>query len=192
MPQQSESDLLSARLEAIRAEKRSLQRRLDDLDATEHRISYALDVFRSVVADAQQAGSGDVSVALAGASMLAVGASGTLVAVSSSGEGVAGPRPKQRLEDLILAAFGDSGGLTSVEIAAAVDKVSDAKRESVLSTVSRMASKKLLRREGKLYFLVQKGDSPEAPTSGLSGATTSGEGQPTSRGSSDEEGDDDL
>ena len=93
--------------------------------------------------------------------MLAVGASGTLVAVSSSGEGVAGPRPKQRLEDLILAAFGDSGGLTSVEIAAAVEKVSDAKRESVLSTVSRMASKKLLRREGKLYFLVQKGDSPE-------------------------------
>lgn len=192
MPQQSESDLLSARLEAIRAEKQSLQRRLDELDATEQRISYALDVFRSVVADAQQAGAGDVSVALAGASMHAIGDSGTLVTVSSSGEGVARLRPKQRLEDLILAAFGGSGGLTSVEIAAAVDKVSDAKRESVLSTVSRMASKKLLRREGKLYFLVQKGDSPEAPTSGLSGATTSGEGQPTSRGATDEEGDDDL
>ncbi|HMR81249.1 MAG TPA: hypothetical protein PKD61_39325 [Polyangiaceae bacterium] len=192
MPQQSESDLLSARLEAIRAEKLSLQRRLDELDATEQRISYALDVFRSVVADAQRAGSANVTVGLAGVSMNAVGGSGALDAVSASGEGVAGPRPKQRLEDLILEAFGESGGLTSVEIAAAVDKVSDAKRESVLSTVSRMASKKLLRREGKLYFLVQKGDSPEAATSGLSGATTSGEGQPTSRGSADEEGDDDL
>ena len=84
--------------------------------------------------------------------------------------------------------------MTSTEVVDMVEifTTATAKRESILSTLSRMSSKGLLRREGKLYFLVKKGESPEVGTSGPSVATESVAGQHTSSAPIGEEGADEL
>lgn len=191
MVYQSETDLLVRRLDAIRAEKATLLKRVDELSADEQRINLALDVIRSVVADFAPASTSKREVALSAVATVGASASATLtVGQAQGGSENQRQRPRQSLESLILEAFAERDGMTSVEVAGMLELVSDAKKDSILSTLSRMAGKGLVRREGKLYFLVKKGESPEAATSGLSIATASGEGQPTTGATAGEEGDD--
>jgi Penicillinase repressor len=57
------------------------------------------------------------------------------------------------LEQIIFELFKDGeDGYTSVEVVEHVAKHSDAKKESITSTLSRMVAKGALRRDGKLYF----------------------------------------
>lgn len=189
MTYQSETELLAQRLDAIRSEKAVLMKKVDELTADEQRINYALDVFRSVIGE--RAISGVSSVQL---NPVVVSATGT-VSGSSAATGVVKDssedrhRTRQTLESLILEAFAAKDGMTSVEVVSMLNLVSDAKRESIMSTLSRMAGKGLLRREGKLYFRGTKSEGPEVGTTEPSIATMSGEGQPTSGAEVDEEGD---
>jgi hypothetical protein len=177
MTQPSESDLLNQRLDAIRAEKAPLLKRLNELEAQEERINYALEIMRDVLAE------------VCGPSKqveLPIGGVGAVAAVAHAG-------PRQTLEQLIIDVFIDKTGMTSGEVADMVDMFSPVtvKRESILSTLSRMASKEkgLVRREGKLYFMVKKGESPEVvATTGPSVATESVAGQHTSGALIGEEG----
>lgn len=191
MIHQSETDLLIQRLDAIRAEKATLLKRVDELSATEQRINLALDVIRSVVGDLTPTSTSKPEVTLSAVAAVGPSTSATLTVGQAQARGEdQRQRRRQSLESLILDAFAARDGITSVEVAGMLERVSGAKRDSVLSTLSRMAGKGLVRREEKLYFLVKKGERPEAATSGLSVATMSGDGQPTSGAMAGEEGDD--
>lgn len=179
MAHQSETELLAQRLDAIRTEKAALMKKVEELNADEQRINYALDVFRSVVADLGKAAGANIEVALSGVGVVGMTATGMLSvgAPVQSGAQEQAQRSKQTLESLILDAFAAKDGMTSVEVAGIVELVSDAKKDSIMSTLSRMAGKGLVRREGKLYFRGAKGEgSGVVGTTEPSGATTSGDG----------------
>lgn len=186
MAHQTESELLAKRLEAIQSERSVIKKRDDELSADEQRIRLALEVIRSVLADFAHAVESRPSVQLAGSATVVVSTGGTLTTAQGAPAAV---QPKQRLEEMILQAFDTKDGMTSLEVVAMLELVSDAKRASVMSTLSRMASKGRMRREGKLYFRSTKGEGPAVRTSGPSGATESVAGQPTSGANTDEEGD---
>lgn len=175
MTRPSESELLNQHLDAIRAEKAPLIKRLNDLQAQEERINYALGIMREVldeVCGPLKPFDQDKATGIAGAG-------------APSG-------PRQTLEQIILGVFSDRTGLTSGEVADIVEANSPTavKRESTLSTLSRMAGKELIRREGRLYFLVKKGEGPEVGTPEPSDATKSVAGQPTAGALTGEEGGD--
>lgn len=186
MVHQTESELLAKRLDAILSERAAIKKRDDELSADEQRIRLALDVIKSVMADYGQAPEVRPAIQLSGHATVSMTASGTL---STTPTALAPAQPKQRLEDLILQAFDAKDGMTSLEVVGMLELVSEAKRESVMSTLSRMASKGLMRREGKLYFRRKQGEGPEVGTTGPSVATESVAGQHTSSAPIDEEGD---
>jgi predicted transcriptional regulator len=189
MAQRSDTELLADRLDAILTEKAALMKRIEELSADEQRIKYALDVFRSVLGGLASSGAAAVQLG-----SVALNATGGSAVVQSSGatSSPSDERPTQRqtLESIILNVIGSTGALTSIEVADAVKLTSDAQRNSVLSTLSRMASKGRLRKEGKLYFLAAIGEGSEVgKTSEPSVATMSGEGQATSEALTDGKGD---
>jgi len=193
MGQRSDTELLADRLDAILTEKASLTKRIEELSADEQRIKYALEVFRSVLGGLVNSGS--LSAQLGSVVVDATGSSsggGTASATSASVTSPSDERPSQRqtLESAILNVIGSTRALTSAEVVAAVQLTATAQRESVLSTLSRMATKGRLRREGKLYFLAAIGEGPEVgKTSEPSVATVSMEGQATSEALTDGKGD---
>lgn len=185
----TESKLLAQRLEAIQAERIAIKRRDEELSADEQRIRLALEVIRSVVAEygseseAQPTTlpSAHAALSLPGLALSATGSTTPAAPASFQSQ------PKQRLEDLILQAFDAKEGMTSLEVAGLL---SHAKRESVMSTLSRMVSKGMVRREGKLYLRSVQGEGPEVvATTGPSIATESVPGQHTSSAPIDEEDD---
>lgn len=186
MAHQTESELLTQRLDAILSERTAIKKRDDELSADEQRIRLALEVIKSVMADYGQLPEARPAAQLSGHATVSLTASGTLSSVPATPSPI---QPKQRLEDLILQAFEAKDGMTSLEVVGMLELVSDAKRESVMSTLSRMASKGLMRREGKLYFCCKQGEGPEVGTTGPSVATESVAGQHTSSAPIDEEGD---
>ena len=189
MAHQSDTELLAQRLEAIQAARADIKRRDDELSADEQRIRLALDVIKSVKASLGQATEDRLPIQLAAHAVVATSASATLTTALSVQPAPNPAQPKQRLEDLILQALEAKDGVTSLEVVSMVELVSDAKRESIMSTLSRMASKGKVRRDGRLYFLVKKGESPEVvATTGLSVATESVAGQHTSSAPVGEEG----
>ena len=193
MPQQSDSELLALRLDAIRSEKADLIKRIEELTADEQRINYALDVIRSVLGNQAQGTGSHRELSLSAHADVRATATGTLTAgseIQTAAQNLLA-RPRQRLEDLILNAFDAKDGMTSMEVVAMLELVSGAKRASIMSTLSRMVASKRLRREGKLIFRSTKSEGPEAGTSEPSVfATTSGEGQHTSSAPIGEEGED--
>ena len=189
MAHQSDTQLLAQRLEAIQAERADIKRRDDELSADEQRIRLALDVIKSVKASYAQAAEDRPPIQLAAHATVEASVSATLTTAPAAQPAPAPAQPKQRLEDLILQALDAKDGVTSLEVVSMLDLVSDAKRESIMSTLSRMASKGKVRRDGRLYFLVKKGESPEVvATTGLSVATGSVAGQHTSGALIGEEG----
>lgn len=188
MVHQTDSELLTQRLESIQSERADIKKRDDELSADEQRIRLALDVIRSVKASFGQPTDARPPIQLAAHALVEVSSSATLTTapvvqpVSTRGQ------PKQRLEDLILQAFDAKDGVTSLEVVSMLDLVSDAKRESVMSTLSRMASKGKVRREGRLYFRSKQGEGPEVGTTGPSVATESVAGQHTPSAPVGEEG----
>lgn len=191
MAQQTESELLAQRLEAIVSERTAIKKRDDELSADEQRIRLALDVIRAVVADHSRPFELKPTqpIGLHGTLGVAADVTAALAATQPPAQVTPPVRPKQRLEDLILEAFEAKDGMTSLEVVAMLELVSDSKRESVMSTLSRMASKGMMRREGRLYFRRKQGEGPEVGTTGPSGATESVAGQPTSGAKTGEEGD---
>lgn len=192
MGHQSDTEVLAQRLDALRTEKATLMKRVEELSADEQRINYALDVFRSVVADIAQAAEPKRDVSLSAHAIVNTTATGTLTVGPAVQPGAQeAQRTRQSLESVILEVFSDKTGLTSGEVADRVGQFSDAKRNSILSTLSRMGGKGLVRRAGKLYFVVTKSEGPEAGTSEPSVfATTSGDGQHTSGALTGEERED--
>lgn len=188
MAHPSDSELLAQRLEAIQSERADIKRRDDELSADEQRIRLALDVIRSVKASFGQATDARPPIQLAAHAVVEVSSSATLTMAPAVQPAPTPPRPKQRLEDLILQAFEAKDGMTSLEVVSMLDLVSDAKRESIMSTLSRMASKGKVRREGRLYFRSKQGEGPEVGTTGPSVATESVAGQHTSSAPIGEEG----
>lgn len=193
MAHQSDTELLAQRLEAIQIERADIKRRDDELSADEQRIRLALDVIKAVKASYGQVAEDRPLIQLAAHAVVEASASATLTMAQTAQPAPASAQPKQRLEDLILQALNAKDGVTSLEIVSMLNLVSDAKRESIMSTLSRMASKEKVRRDGRLYFLVKKCESPEVvATTGLSVATESVAGQHTSSAPIGEEGEDDL
>ena len=182
MAHQSDTDLLAQRLEAIRAERADIKRRDDELSADEQRIRLALDVIKFVKASFEQATDARSPLQVAAHAVVEASATATLTTAPPPAQ------RKQRLEDLIFQALEAKDGVTSLEVVSMLDLVSDAKRESVMSTLSRMGTKGKVRRYGRLYFLVRKGEGPEVETSGPSVATESVAGQHTSSAPIGEEG----
>lgn len=192
MAPQTDTELLAERLDAIRSEKAALMKKVEELDADEQRIKYALDVFRSVLGERAQAPEPKAAVALSGHATIGMTATGTLSVGSSAPTVVVQggqQRPKQTLEELIMGAFEAKDGITSIEVAELVQMFTDAKPESIKSTLSRMGGKGLVRRDGRLYFRGKKGEGSTVGTDEPSSATTSGDGQHTSSAPIDEEGD---
>lgn len=188
MAHQTDSELLARRLEAIQSERSDIKRRDDGLSADEQRIRLALDVIRSVKASFGQATDARPPIQLAAHAVVEESSSATLTMAPAVQPAPTPPQPKQRLEDLILQAFEAKDGMTSLEVVSMLDLVSDAKRESIMSTLSRMASKGKVRREGRLYFRSKQGEGPEVGTTGPSVATESVAGQHTSSAPIGEEG----
>lgn len=176
MAHQTESELLAQRLDAILSERAAIKKRDDELSADEQRIRLALDVIKSVMADYGQAPEVRPAIQLSGHATVSMTASGTL---STAPAATVPAQPKQRLENLILQAFEAKDGMTSLEVVSLLELVSDAKRESIMSTLSRMVSKGLMRREGRLYFRRKQGEGREVGTTGPSVATESVTGQHT-------------
>lgn len=175
----TDTELLTQRLDAIRTEKSSLMKRVEELSAAEERINYALEVFRSVIADVTKDEPPKSHVLVAGSGSYSItGHAPTLtVEPSPAATDEQRPRVRQSLESMILGTFNEKTGMTSGEVADTVELFALAKRDSILSTLSRMTGKGLVRREGKLYFRVTKGEgSGVVGTTEPSGATTSGDG----------------
>jgi len=189
MVHQSDTELLAQRLTAIQTERADIKRRDDDLLADEQRIRLALDVIRSVKASYGQAADDRPPIQLAAHAVVEPSTSATLTTAPTAQPASPLAQPKQRLEDLILHALDGKDGVTSLEVVSMLQLVSNAKRESTMSTLSRMAGKGKVRRDGRLYFLVKKGESPEVvATTGPSVATESVAGQHTSSAPIGEEG----
>lgn len=145
----SESELIARRLSAIKAEKDQLAARLEELVGEESRLSFALDVFREFAGSASE--ESDIRVGR--------------VTVNDH-EYVKGNwtrifPERVSLESTILNVLKEAG-MTSAEVADTVALFAEAKRESVMSTLSRMVGKGLVRRDGKTYFPVRKGEGSEA------------------------------
>lgn len=173
--QPTESELLRERLDGIREEKAELSARLRELQAKEERLAFALGVLEDVLSELND--------------------KSPRVQVGESAADLFAPAPgeRQTLEQLILSLFGSWSTITSAEVVSTLALLTDAKRESILSTLSRMVAKGLLKRDGRLYFLGNKGEGSEVTTTTEpSGATTSVRGQATSGLMTDEEGDEEL
>lgn len=141
--------MLRDELIAIRSERQALAKRDAELTASEQRAAIAIEVVEAI---ASRAMSGAIAaVQLANATLTAEGKS-QATEPRSLLVGMGGRPRVASLEDHIGDVAGDSGGLTSDEIVAGVQKITEAKAESVKSTLSRMVKKGLMRRDGRLYF----------------------------------------
>lgn len=188
MPHQSDTELLVQRLDAILSEKAMLMKRVEELSAAEERIKYAIDVFRQVVGEIQEP------------SRVVSASSNVALNISSSGMLTTNPAPqpatdnraRATLESAILDVFSGKTGITSGEVADQVTLFTTAKRDSILSTLSRMTGKGLVRREKRLYFRAVKGEGSEVGTSEPSVATKSVEGRHTSGALTGEKGNEEL
>lgn len=174
-----ESELIADRLAQIRAEKERISDRMEELNGEESKLTFALEVFRSFVADrpvvtgllAQAMGEVQRDI-----ERLYSPDAGVLNAVEPH------LRPQAKNLEASIASFLRETGSTSAELADTVMLFVEAKRESILSTLSRMVGKGAARREGKLYFPPRaKSEGSEAvEATDPSIATKSGQGQAVS------------
>lgn len=155
-------DILEQRLTEVRATREALRAKLDRLTAVEQRLEFALSVVKQVM---QGASDDDL---LAADQLLGDVSSRDLFADDGGDSRAA---ESLSLEALILKVFEARDGLTSVDVVDALQGVTTAKRESILSALSRACAKLHLRREGRLYFRNQVtiGDAPWALIGGAHG-----------------------
>lgn len=138
----STTALLAAKLEIVRKGKIAAQKTVDDLSAEEQRIGLALEVVRAVEAE-----HGGRATAAAPDSRLGPGVLVRAAVSNSSAE----EKPKTVVQ-MTLAVLKAESGLSAREVAERVVAATGTKRETVLSTLSRLKGEGMARREGKLYF----------------------------------------
>lgn len=147
-------ELLRQELEALAGHKAAAIKALDAIAAEEQRLELALNVVQSL--RAKHAFNPDGAPACQAASIGPTAALGTPTAVATQ------PRPRPSVEDdkaptvevLLREAVVSVGssGATSSALFETVKKRREVTDSTLNSTLSRMVSKKLVRRDGRLYF----------------------------------------
>lgn len=140
MATKSQADQLAARLHDIRERAANLRKELECLDQQERRLGVALEVL------AEEFG-GSASVA-----------------TNTRGAAPPDERTKEHrgsVEQMLLErVFAQRDGLTSGEVVRMIAPHMTVNYGTVITTLSRMVAKGLLRKDGKRFFLAQKGRKP--------------------------------
>jgi len=148
MSDHDDLELIAQERTALAAEKAAVMKRLDELTASEQRLTMAEELIRALRIKRAPTS----LVTLTAIATAHANAAATLTDAAKTEQGA---EKAQKIETLIEDALREAGavGATSQDIFAKVTAIREAKPESLASTLSRMVSKKAARREGKLYFL---------------------------------------
>ena len=130
-------ELLALKLAAIGRERTTITARLDELVTEEQRLRITQDVVKSLDATPK-----------AQPEKIDLRASWPLPAATRQGE----QAPPLKVQDQIEFVLAKNNGLTATGVSAEVAKGWGTKRDTAMSTLSRMKSKGAVRKEGKLYF----------------------------------------
>jgi hypothetical protein len=153
VPMTDQLAAFTQQLDEVRAQQARLLDQIDSLtkelnrtQAVEQKLVYVVDVIKQV---------------LGGAKVLDVMMDSPRQPSSASSDHQA--KDGKTLEQLIAEMFtNEFQGYSSVEVVEYVAKHSDAKKESITSTLSRMVTKKALKRDGKLYFKADESHDSES------------------------------
>jgi len=139
MATKSQADQLAVRLRGVRAQADEIRKQLAGLEEQERRLTLALEVL------AEEFGGKAASAARA--------------KLLPKADAI--PEKSRSVEQVLLEhVFAQRDGLTSAEVVEMVAPYVETPYGTVITTLSRMVAKGLLRRDGRQVFLTPKGRKP--------------------------------